>query len=222
MKIIIISIIFVRLLFHHAIPHLLPHFSILAVMASHTFAQSEQQEDTASSTSTQVLPKIKVQAEKQEKNSYAAKTATAVLRSNAPLFETAQSISVVTNQQIEQKQAKTISEALEGVAGVSSGQYGRRGWDDFIIRGQISSSQTYIDGLRVQTSDVLRAEDISGLESIEVVKGPTSVGFRFALPGGLVNLTTKRPQAETAYREKLGYGSYNLREGTFDINYAQR
>ena len=42
-------------------------FSILAVMASHTFAQSEQEEDTASSTSTQVLPKIKVQAEKQEK-----------------------------------------------------------------------------------------------------------------------------------------------------------
>ena len=196
-------------------------FSILAVMASHTFAQSEQQEDTASSTSTQVLPKIKVQAEKQEKNSYAAKTATAVLRSNAPLFETAQSISVVTNQQIEQKQAKTVSEALEGVAGVSSGQYGRRGWDDFIIRGQISSSQTYIDGLRVQTSDnVLRAEDISGLESIEVVKGPTSVGFGFALPGGLVNLTTKRPQAETAYRGTLSYGSYNLREGTFDINYA--
>ena len=137
------------------------------------------------------------------------------------LFETAQSISVVTNQQIEQKQAKTISEALEGVAGVSSGQYGRRGWDDFIIRGQISSSQTYIDGLRVQTSDnVLRAEDISGLESIEVVKGPTSVGFGFALPGGLVNLTTKRPQAETAYRGTLSYGSYNLREGTFDINYA--
>ena len=44
-------------------------FSILAVMATNTFAQSEQQEDTASSTSTQVLPKIKVQAEKQEKNS---------------------------------------------------------------------------------------------------------------------------------------------------------
>ena len=194
-------------------------FSILAVMATNTFAQSEQQEDTSSSAL--VLPKIKIQAEKQEKNSYAAKTAATVLRSNAPLFETAQSISVVTNQQIEQKQAKTISEALEGVAGVSSGQYGRRGWDDFIIRGQISSSQTYIDGLRVQTSDnVLRAEDISGLESIEVVKGPTSVGFGFALPGGLVNLTTKRPQAETSYRGTLSYGSYNLREGTFDINYA--
>ena len=66
------------------------------------------------------------------------RTATSCTQIKCPLFETAQSISVVTNQQIEQKTSKTISEALEGVAGVSSGQYGRRGWDDFIIRGPIS------------------------------------------------------------------------------------
>ena len=186
-------------------------------MATASHAQSESDLEQPSGNQ---LPTITTQAETDEKL-YAAKTASAVLRSDAALFETAQSISVITNQQIEQKQAKTVAEALDGVAGVTSGQYGRRGWDDFIIRGQISSSQTYIDGLRVQASDnVLRAEDISGLESIEVVKGPTSVGFGLALPGGLVNLTTKRPQAETSYKGALSYGSYGLKEGTFDINYA--
>ena len=186
-------------------------------MATASHAQSESDLEQPSGNQ---LPTIMTQAETDEKP-YAAKTASAVLRSDAALFETAQSISVITNQQIEQKQAKTVAEALDGVAGVTSGQYGRRGWDDFIIRGQISSSQTYIDGLRVQASDnVLRAEDISGLESIEVVKGPTSVGFGLALPGGLVNLTTKRPQAETSYKGALSYGSYGLKEGTFDINYA--
>ena len=192
-------------------------FSVLAIMATASHAQSESDLEQPSGNQ---LPTITTQAETDEKP-YAAKTASAVLRSDAPLFETAQSISVITNQQIEQKQAKTVAEALDGVAGVTSGQYGRRGWDDFIIRGQISSSQTYIDGLRVQASDnVLRAEDISGLESIEVVKGPTSVGFGLALPGGLVNLTTKRPQAETSYKGALSYGSYGLKDGTFDINYA--
>jgi len=192
-------------------------FSVLAIMATASHAQSESDLEQPSGNQ---LPTIITQAETDEKP-YAAKTASAVLRSDASLFETAQSISVITNQQIEQKQAKTVAEALDGVAGVTSGQYGRRGWDDFIIRGQISSSQTYIDGLRVQASDnVLRAEDISGLESIEVVKGPTSVGFGLALPGGLVNLTTKRPQAETSYKGALSYGSYGLKEGTFDINYA--
>ena len=183
--------------------------SILAMMTTAAFAQGETQE-TASS---QVLPTLQFEAQgADDKAAYAAKTASAVLRSDAPLFETAQSISVISEKQLEQKQAKTLSEALQGVAGVTAGQYGRRGWDDFIIRGQISSSQTYIDGLRIQASDnVLRAEDISGLESIEVVKGPTSVGFGLALPGGLVNLTTKRPQAETAYKGTLSYGSYGLK-----------
>ena len=192
--------------------------SILAVMTTAAFAQGETQE-TASS---QVLPTLQFEAQDvDEKTAYAAKTASAVLRSDAPLFETAQSISVISEKQLEQKQAKTLSEALQGVAGVTAGQYGRRGWDDFIIRGQVSSAQTYVDGLRIQTSDnALRSEDISGLQSIEVVKGPTSTGFGFALPGGLVNLTTKRPEAETFSRGSVSYGSNAFVDGTFDINYA--
>lgn len=191
--------------------------SILAVMTTAAFAQGETQE-TASS---QVLPTLQFEAQDADEKAYAAKTASAVLRSDAPLFETAQSISVISEKQLEQKQAKTLSEALQGVAGVTAGQYGRRGWDDFIIRGQVSSAQTYVDGLRIQTSDnALRSEDISGLRSIEVVKGPTSTGFGFALPGGLVNLTTKRPEAETFSRGSVSYGSNAFVDGTFDINYA--
>lgn len=186
-----------------------------------TLSASSYADDMQNLTSLpSVLPTIQTLATQQDAT-YAASTANAVLRSDQALFETAQSISVITSKQLEQKQAKTVAEALDGVAGVTSGQYGRRGWDDFVIRGQIASSQTYIDGLRIQTSDnVLRSEDISGLESIEVVKGPTSVGFGLALPGGLVNLTTKRPQAESAYKFTGSYGSYGLKEGSFDLNYA--
>lgn len=140
--------------------------------------------EDANNEAVKVLPVITVKAD-SETDQYVATKANAVLRSDAPLFETAQSITVITEKQLQQKQAKTVAEAIEGVAGVTSGQYGRRGWDDFIIRGQVSSSQTYVDGLRVQASDnVGRSEDISGIQSIEVVKGPTSTGFGFALPGG--------------------------------------
>jgi iron complex outermembrane receptor protein len=121
------------------------------------------------------LETVQIRAEKQQNNedNFVATKTTGVLRSDAPLFETAQSISVVTQQQIEEKQVKSVAEALESVAGVASGSYGRRGWDDFIIRGQISSAQTYVDGLRAQTStNVLRSEDIFGIGSIEVVKAP--------------------------------------------------
>ncbi|MBO9535512.1 TonB-dependent siderophore receptor [Herbaspirillum sp.] len=178
-----------------------------------------QTTDTAESG----LKPIQVVGDREQDNeqSYTAHTAPSVLRSNDPLFETAQSITVITGQQIEQKQARTVAEALDGVAGVTSGMYGKRGWDDFMIRGQISSAQTYIDGLRAQTStNVLRSEDIYGVGSIEVVKGPTSVGYGLALPGGLVNLTTKRPEGETSYRAGVSYGSYNQKDATVDINVA--
>lgn len=176
----------------------------------------------ADAPSTQ-LETVQIQAEKQQNNedNFVARKTTGVLRSDAPLFETAQSISVVTQRQIEEKQVRSVAEALESVAGVASGSYGRRGWDDFIIRGQISSAQTYVDGLRAQTStNVLRSEDIFGIGSIEVVKGPTSVGFGLALPGGLVNLTTKRPQAESFSRAGISVGSYGLKEANFDLNYS--
>jgi iron complex outermembrane receptor protein len=169
------------------------------------------------------LTPIQVLGEKKQDNEqdYTARSAPSVLRSNVPLFETAQSVTVITGKQIEERQAKTVAEALDGVAGVTAGAYGRRGWDDFMIRGQISSAQTYVDGLRTQNStNVLRSEDIFGLSSIEVVKGPTSVGFGMALPGGLVNLTTKRPQADTFFNAGLSYGSYAQKDGTIDLNVA--
>jgi len=175
---------------------------------------------------THILAPVQVQAPQYPETAnphYAADTAPAVLRSSAPLFETAQSISVITHQQLEDKQARSVTDALQGVAGVSAGAHGRRGWDDFIIRGQISSAQTYIDGLRAQTSTtVFRAEDIAGIDSVAVVKGPTSVGFGMALPGGLVNLTTKRPQAASFQRISASVGSYHLKEAQFDINHAPK
>ncbi|MRW90198.1 TonB-dependent siderophore receptor [Duganella sp. FT80W] len=199
--------------------HVLLGISLMsAALPMSARAQSNDQADS-------VLPRIQVLGEKKQDNEhdYTARTAPSVLRSDASLFETAQSVTVVTGQQIEERQAKSVAEALDGVAGVTSGAYGRRGWDDFMIRGQISSAQTYVDGLRTQNStNVLRAEDIFGLSSIEVVKGPTSVGFGMALPGGLVNLTTKRPQADSFFNAGLSYGSYDQKDATIDLNVAPK
>jgi iron complex outermembrane receptor protein len=189
---------------------------ISTAMPMSAWAQATNQTETGL-TPIQVVGEKKQDTEKE----YTARSAPGVLRTEAPLFETAQSVTVITGKQIEERQAKSVAEALDGVAGVTSGAYGRRGWDDFMIRGQISSAQTYVDGLRTQNStNVLRAEDIFGLSSIEVVKGPTSVGFGMALPGGLVNLTTKRPQANTFFNAGLSYGSYAQKDATVDLNVA--
>lgn len=185
----------------------------LSIYASFTHAQPTQDEPTV------VLDEMKVTLSKDAGKYVATKPNS--LKDSTPLYQTAQSISVLTPQQVEQKQASSVAELLENVAGVSSGVQGRRGWDDFIIRGQVSSNQVYVDGMRVQMSDNnLRAWDISAADSVEVVKGVATAQYGMALPGGMVNITSKRPDDESFIKGKVTVGSYNQKELSYDINHA--
>ncbi|MBI1449209.1 TonB-dependent siderophore receptor [Acinetobacter sp. AC1-2] len=203
-----------------------PYFSssktLLAVAIFSSMTASHAYETAEQKNSTSVLPTISIQAQKETTSPYVATKATSALKSDAPLFKTAQSVSVVTREQLDQKQAKTLAEALEGVAGVEAGKLGRRGWDDFVIRGQTSSDSVYVDGLRVGQSSPTPsvAAEISGMDQVQVLKGPASINFGLVAPGGMVNLVTKRPQAENFARASMTYGSYSLKEGTFDLNYS--
>ncbi|WP_144732552.1 TonB-dependent siderophore receptor [Acinetobacter oleivorans] len=203
-----------------------PYFSssqtLLAVAIFTLMTASHADETAEQQNSTSVLPTISIQAQKEPTSPYVATKATSALKSDAPLFKTAQSVSVVTREQLDQKQARTLADALEGVAGVEAGKLGRRGWDDFVIRGQTSSDSVYVDGLRVGQSSPTPsvAAEISGMDQVQVLKGPASINFGLVAPGGMVNLVTKRPEAENFARASMTYGSYNLKEGTFDLNYS--
>jgi iron complex outermembrane receptor protein len=203
-----------------------PYFSssktLLAVAIFSSMTASHADETAEQQNSTSVLPTISIQAQKESSSPYVATKATSALKSDAPLFKTAQSVSVVTREQLDQKQAKTLAEALEGVAGVEAGKLGRRGWDDFVIRGQTSSDSVYVDGLRVGQSSPTPsvAAELSGMDQVQVLKGPASINFGLVAPGGMVNLVTKRPEAESFARTTMTYGSNNLKEGTFDLNYS--
>ncbi|WP_447501968.1 TonB-dependent siderophore receptor [Acinetobacter pittii] len=200
-----------------------PYFSssktLLAVTIFSLMTASHADETAEQQNSTSVLPTISIQAQKEPSSPYVATKATSALKSDAPLFKTAQSISVVTREQLDQKQARTLADALEGVAGVEAGKLGRRGWDDFVIRGQTSSDSVYVDGLRVGQNTYV-ATELSGMDQVQVLKGPASINFGLVAPGGMVNLVTKRPEAENFARASMTYGSYNLKEGTFDLNYS--
>lgn len=140
-------------------------------------------------------------------------------KTHQTLFKTARSVSVVSKKQIEQKQAMNLTDALNGVSGVISAPLGRRGADDFIIRGQLASDAIYIDGLRqAQASD--SPVDITGLERVEVIKGPSSMDFGLSAPGGLVNLVTKRAIQDNFNTVELRYGSQDLRQIIFDTNHT--
>lgn len=133
-----------------------------------------------------------------------------------PVLENSQAVTVLSEARLIDQGAIRLGEALRNVAGVSrSDVYGF--FDGFNIRGfDASSSATYLDGLRDGTN--MATSEVSGLEKLEVVKGPASGLFGQGPLSGIVNLVSKRPQQEAFLDVGLTGGSYNYREIRADAN----
>lgn len=142
-----------------------------------------------------------------------------VMKTDAPLNEIPQSITVISKEQIRDQNAQTMQEVLRYTAGVRSEMYGldNRG-DWFTLRGG-SEGSVLLDGLRVPLTGwygVVRNEPYA-FERIEVLRGPASVIAGQNGPGGVVNLVSKRPQ-ETAQREiSVQVGNNSHRQIALDL-----
>jgi iron complex outermembrane receptor protein len=149
---------------------------------------------------------------------YIATRALTATKSDVPLIETPQSISVITRDEIRDMGAQGLQEALNYAAGVRSDAYGLDSRsDNFRIRG--SSPTVYLDGLRTNYNyytSTTRAEPYT-LERIEVLRGPASMLYGQGSTAGVVNMVTKRPQSETAREVGVQYGSYNRRQLQADL-----
>jgi iron complex outermembrane receptor protein len=145
---------------------------------------------------------------------YVARRTDTATKSDVPVLALPRSVSTVTKQEIEDRSAQTVQEALNYTAGVNtyfrqgnlSREYNRvRGFEAF----------QFLDGLKLHDSSW--GYEVYGLERIDVLKGPASTLYGQGSPGGLINLTSKRPK-DTPFREfMLRTGSYGRLEGGFDI-----
>ncbi|KAB8042711.1 TonB-dependent siderophore receptor [Janthinobacterium aquaticum] len=160
---------------------------------------------------------VHVASSREENSGFGATRASAsTTKSDLSLFETAQSISVLTRDLLDTRQVTTLNEAIQSSAGVSSGSWGKRGWDDFSIRGQRASESIYVDGLKLNQSNYV-AQEVFGVESIEILKGPASINFGLVQPGGMVNMVSKRPRAESFNQAGFAIGNYGYKQATFDL-----
>lgn len=164
------------------------------------------------------LPSLKVVGEKIAVDSALG------TRINTPLIETPQSVSVVTQAELDERGVQNLNEAVAYVAGVrpeSGGQDSRM--DTVTIRGYTVSGSTtsyiYLDGLRSLTGGgwTYQAFDTFGLERVEVLKGPAAVLYGQVAPGGIVNAVSKRPDSEFRNTVGVQVSSHNTVQGTFDV-----
>ncbi|HEY9275446.1 MAG TPA: TonB-dependent siderophore receptor [Achromobacter sp.] len=149
---------------------------------------------------------------------YVAAVSASATKTDTPLIETPQSISVVTREQITEQGAQTLNQVLRYTAGVATESRGATATrlDQFSVRGFSASS--YLDGLRVFGGrDALPQVDTYRLERVDVLKGPASVMYGQGGPGGVVNQVSKRPLEETLREVEVQVGNYDYRRANFDF-----
>jgi iron complex outermembrane recepter protein len=154
-------------------------------------------------------------------NGYVATTSTTGTKTDTPLIEAPQSISVITRDQMTDQAANTIGEALRYTPGVIGEQFGGLDTtvDYFTVRG-FPNQFPFIDGLSTQTFFTVLAPtvDAYALERIDVLRGPASVLYGQNIPGGLINLVTKQPTSEPLHEVSLETGNYGMVGGQFDFS----
>jgi iron complex outermembrane receptor protein len=150
---------------------------------------------------------------------YLASQSATATKTDTPLLQTPQSISVVTKDQVEAQGAQNVTEALRYTPGVTVQSFGANAFfDNFKLRG--FDAPRYLDGLRLpadNTTFAIPRIETYGLERLEVLKGPSSGVYGQSDPGGLLNMVSKRPTDTPHYEVEGTFGSFDRFQGAFDI-----
>ena len=181
---------------------------------------------TPAQTST-TLPAITINASSERETAtgpvrgYVARRAGSATKTDTALNENPQSVSVVTADEISDRNAESLDETLRYTAGVTPNQRPLGSDDSSLLRGfTIETNGILQDGLRNSGRTFGASIEPYGLERLEVLRGPASVLYGQIPPGGMVNAVSKRPSADAVREVGIEYGSYQRRQLKADVGGA--
>ncbi|AYO84590.1 TonB-dependent siderophore receptor [Methylobacterium brachiatum] len=151
---------------------------------------------------------------------YVARVSPTATKTNTPLIETPQSVSVVTREQLNDRNAQDLAQAIAYTPGVSSSVFGfDPRYDAFFIRGfSATYNGIFRDGLRLNAVGLtIPRSEPYGLEAITILRGPASGLYGLGSPGGIVDSISKRPVFVPFGEVQFQAGNYDRFQGNFDI-----
>ncbi|HVR53536.1 MAG TPA: TonB-dependent siderophore receptor [Pseudorhodoferax sp.] len=174
---------------------------------------------------TTALPAVTVTAATEPETAtgpvrgYAARRSGTGTKTDTPLMETPQSISIVGAEEIEVLKSQNLQDALGYVAGVSRSEGLDRTSDTLIVRGfQLDGNgNQYRDGTKYTVNIFNGQQEPYGLERIELLKGAASVLYGSAAPGGIINTVSKRPTATPLRELNVEFGSFSRKQVSGDF-----
>jgi catecholate siderophore receptor len=175
-------------------------------------AQTTNTTDVKSLTPVTIVEKAE---ESQGKDSLRA-TTTTIGKGKQELRDIPQSITVVTEKLVDDRNLDTLKDVLHNTAGVTF-QAAEGGEEDIRLRGfsLATSGDIFIDGMR---DAAFYERDTFNNDRIELLRGSASMLFGRGSTGGAVNQVSKQPRAIDESELTTTLGSYNYRRVTGDFN----
>jgi catecholate siderophore receptor len=135
-----------------------------------------------------------------------------------PLLNTPKTVTVLTKEILEDKNATTLKQAVLSTAGVTlgTGEGGNAFGDRFFIRGFDARNDVFIDGMR--DAGVSVRENFF-TEQVEILRGPGSTFAGRGTVGGAINIVTKQATTDGSfYNMDTTLGSAHTKRVVLDVN----
>ena len=179
----------------------------------------------AGQESAQTLPAVTVTGVHESASGpvqgFVAHRSATATKTDTPLHETPQSVSVIPRDQVVAQAADSLDQALGYTASVMSLEGGalRHIGTRFTVRGFniTGAAPLYLNGTKFPINSLSGAIEPYNFERIELLKGPASILYGQAAPGGIINLVSKRPTAEPLREFELQTGSWNKKQIAMDL-----
>lgn len=123
---------------------------------------------------------------------YVTRNSITATKTDTPLIDVPQSISVVTREQLDDQAQHSMADVLRYMPGTTVGQ-GEGNRDQITLRGQNTTADFFLDGVR---DDVQYYRSLYNIERVEVLKGPYAMIFGRGGGGGIINRVQKTPQRD--------------------------
>src|SRR4051812_29625959 len=168
----------------------------------------------AAQSAEQALPEVKVTAPDDDKSFKPDVTTTRGLPQM--LRDVPQSITVINRAVLESQSATSLSDALRNVPGITLGaaEGGQIG-NNINLRGFTARTDLYLDGIRDRGQYY---RDVFALDSIEVLKGPSSMLFGRGSTGGVINQVSRIPSLTARNEVSATAGTHDFYRTTADLN----
>ena len=159
---------------------------------------------------------VREKAEMAEGKDSLRATETSIGKGKQALRDIPQSITVVTEKQLDDRNLDTVKDALKQTAGITF-QAAEGGEEDIRLRGFALSTtgDIFVDGLR---DPAFYDRDTFNLDRVELLRGSASMLFGRGSTGGAVNLVNKVPRLMDENQIDMTVGSHNHRRVVGDFN----